>query len=116
MRGPGCLVGLSREITSGTKMDGYISSSNYSRLFGGNRRITGLLVQALRATVAEQAKKITPLTETKTSQIENLKKRTLRCRPCCLIESQSLRNEAQKIHSNKHPEMRREMRNKDDKL
>lgn len=47
---PGCLVGLSREITSGTKMDGYISCSNNSSLLGGNRRVTGLLVQAVIAT------------------------------------------------------------------
>lgn len=44
-------------------MDGYISCSNNSRLFGGNGRVTGLLVQAVIATMAEQAKKITPLTE-----------------------------------------------------
>ena len=62
-RGPACLVGLSREITSSTKMDGYISCSNNSRLFGGNGRVTGLLVQAVIATMAEQAKKITLLTE-----------------------------------------------------
>lgn len=75
-------------------MDGYISCSNNSRLFAGNRRVTGLLVQAVIATVAEQAKEISPLTATKTSQIEKPRKRTLRCRPRHLIESQSLRNGA----------------------
>lgn len=40
-------------------MDGYISCSNNSRLFGGIRRVTGLLVQAVIATEAERAGKIT---------------------------------------------------------
>lgn len=82
-------------------MDGYIFCSNNSRLFGGNRRVTGLLAEAVIATMAEKAKKITPLTETKTSQIENPRKRTLQCRPHHLIESQSLGNEAEKTHINK---------------
>lgn len=87
------MVGLSREITPGTKMDGYISCCNNSRLFGGNRRVTGLLVQAVIATMAEQATEITLLRETKTSQIEKPRKRTLWCRLHHLIESQSLGNE-----------------------
>lgn len=91
-------------------MDGYISCSNNSRLFGGNRRVTRLLVQAVIATMAEQAKEITPLTETKTSQIENPRKGTLPCRPHCLIESQSLANGAQKSHTSKHSETKMEMR------
>lgn len=67
----GCLVGLPREITSGTKMDGHISCGNNSRLFGGrNRRVTGLLAQAVITSEAERPEKITPLTGTKTSQIE----------------------------------------------
>lgn len=54
-------------------MDGYISSRNNSCLFAGNRRVTWLLVEAVIATVAEQAKKKkkAPLKEAKTSQIEN---------------------------------------------
>ncbi len=95
-------------------MDGYISCSNNSRLFGGNRRVTGLLAEAVIATMAEQTKKITPLTEKKTSQIEKIRKRTLQCRPHHLIESQSLGNEAQKTHSNKHLTMKMEMRKKGD--
>lgn len=81
MRGPGCLVGLPREITSGTKMDGYISCSNNSRLFGGNRSVTGLLAEAVIATMAEQAKKITSLKETKTSQIEKNKEKEVTVPP-----------------------------------
>lgn len=53
-KGLGCLVGLSREITSGTKMDAYISSRRNSSLFRGNGKVTGLLVQAVMAAV-EQA-------------------------------------------------------------
>lgn len=53
-------------------MDGYISSRNNSCLFAGNRRVTWLLVEAVIATVAEQAKKKkAPIKEAKTSQIEN---------------------------------------------
>jgi len=81
VKGFECLVDLSREITAGTKMDSYISSRRNSRLFERNRRVTRLLVQAVIATVAEQAKKITPLTETKTSQIENPRKRILSVPP-----------------------------------
>lgn len=93
-------------------MDGYISCSNNSRLFGGNRRVTGLLVQAAIATEAERAEKITPLTEAKTSQIENPRKRTLRCHPQRLSESQSPGNEAQKTY--KHLAVKMEMRGKGD--
>lgn len=47
-------------------MDGYISSRNNSCLFAGNRRVTWLLVEAVIATVAEQAKKKkAPLKEAK---------------------------------------------------
>lgn len=49
----------------------YISSSNSSRLFGGNGRISSLLARTLIAAVAENPKKITPLTQTKATQIEN---------------------------------------------
>lgn len=91
-------------------MDGHISCSNNSRLFGGNRRVTGLLAQAVIATEAERPEKITPLTETKTSQIENPRKGTLHCHPQQLIENQSPRNEAQKSY--KRLEMKMEMREK----
>lgn len=77
--------------------DGWLHFLQQQQPFvAGNRRVTGLLVQAVIATMDEQAKKITPLTETKTSQIEKPRKRTLWCRPRRLIESQSRRNEAQK--------------------
>lgn len=65
-------------------MDGYISCCNNSRLFGGNRRVTGLLVQALIATTAEQAKKITPTKETKASQIEKSEEKDVTAKPAAL--------------------------------
>lgn len=74
----GRLVGLPREITSGTKTDGHISCGNNSRLFGGgggNRRVTGPLAQAAITSKAERPEKTTPLTGTKTSQIEKSKER-----------------------------------------
>lgn len=52
-------------------MDGYISCRNNSRLFAGNKRVTGAVI----ATMDEWEKKITPLTRAKTSQIENPKER-----------------------------------------
>lgn len=90
-------------------MDGYIAPRNNSRLFGGNGRVTGLLVQAVIGAMAEPAKKITPLTESKTSQIENPRKGTLQCGPHCLIESQSLGNEEKTSKGLNHPAMKMEM-------
>ena len=86
---------LSGEITSGTKMDGYISSRRNSRWSGGNSGVTGLLVQAVIATAAERAKKITSLTETRKKnknknfvKLENQEKRSLLSCPHGLTESQ----------------------------
>lgn len=54
----------------------------------GNGSVTGLLAQAVIASEAERAEKITSLAEAKISQIEKPRKRTLRCRPRLLIASQ----------------------------
>lgn len=62
-------MGFSREITSGTKMDGYISSRRNSSCLWEGEEGDELDCQykVVIATTAELAKKITSLTEKKTS-------------------------------------------------
>lgn len=91
-------------------MDGYISCSNNSRLFGGNGRVTGLLVQAVIATMAEQAKKITPLTEKENFTNWKSEEKVVTVLPTLLDwEPISGKTKLQKTHINEHSAAEMEM-------